>query len=42
MSIKKLIFFQIDTNNTTDCSNDASKDNIVKKSAVKTESPVQN
>ena len=42
MSIKKLIFFQIDANNATNCAYYATENKVIEKGFVKRESPVQN
>ena len=42
MSIKKLIFFQIDANNATNCAYYTAENKVIEKGFVKRESPVQN
>ena len=41
MSIKSLIFFQINANDSAYCTNDAAKDNVIEQSPVKRESPIK-
>ena len=42
MSNKTLIFFQIYANNSANCANDASKNDVINQSPVKTECPIKN